>query len=607
MHADDESLSAESTPQFRRNISTDQLPPVNGYSPHLAHPQPAREAQSIDFPPRALSQASHTGGDGDINGGSPARVTPLDWNSQAAERAPGGVPNPSQTERVSTRFVGDLNPEAVFLDRASEGPPTTRHDIGVWLEQRNGDATDGKETGSINIGGRAGPPNASAYSLKEPYSIILAPADEAALIDIYFLRVNIVLPILVEADFREELHHSRVPKPLVHAVLLTAAKDTRAKPHLRVLNPSRVLCTRDFSKMLYSSIVGDLRSNPRYDKLSLIRILTLISLHSEGPDGAEDASMHLAQAIHHSHTIGLQIARGPASSSDVSRAKLFWCIWTLDKLNASTNGRPVMMFDQDISVPDFTSDIGNEADKPFKIWLRVARLLNEVIALYRPFAPAYSTGWEHTFPGFEDIVAEFEAWSMNSTTLLTLHLFYLAVAMVSSRSRLNHQSTPQTASSLRQSFSASQVTTLICGTKNPDVLPLPVVPYGISLALSVAYKKVRNSRVKHIFSQGKAEFETCQRTLEDFRENWWAADLMATLSRTVLLSMDPQQPGSSSRRPPTNFDVQDDSSVGLSDDPLDNIDQIFGNYLDPNFPLNYEDLFKIDNMEQFGVDPGPII
>lgn len=506
---------------------------------------------------------------------------------------------------MPTRFVGDLNPEAVFRDRASEGPATTRHDIGIWLEQRNGDSTGRREPSSIPTGGRPnGRQNASAYSVKEPGSIILAPADEAALIDIYFLRVNIVLPILVESEFREELHHSHVPKPLFQAVLLTAAKDTRAKPHLRVLNPSRVLCTRDFSKMLYSSIVGDLRNNSRYDKLSLIRILTLISLHSEGPDGAEDASMHLAQAIHHSHTIGLQISRGPASSGDVTRAKLFWCIWTLDRLNASANGRPVMIFDEDISVPDFTSDVGIELDKPFKIWLKVARLLNEVIALYRPFAPAYSTGWEHTFPGFEDIVAELEAWSIDSTTLLTLHLFYLAVAMVSSRSRPNHQSTPQTASSLRQSYSASQVTTLICGTKDPDILPLPVVPYGISLALSVAYKKVRNSRLKHISAQGKAEFETCQRTLEEFRENWWSADLMATLSRTVLLSMDPEQPA---RRIPANFDVPDRSSVSLSNDPLDNIDHIFGSYLDPNFPLNYEDLFKIDNMEQFSVDPGPII
>ncbi|CAG8956785.1 hypothetical protein HYFRA_00011174 [Hymenoscyphus fraxineus] len=586
-HLENEALPNEAIPNIRRKAPTNQRTATTATA--------NRPVQPAEQSPTGISQTSHVRGSVDIS---------ASWNDQASERvADGTSPNSIRVDKVSTRFVGDLNPEAVFLDPASEGSSATRHDIGVWLERGKGNVTSHKETSPTNAEGGGHPSDVSAYGSKEPNAIAVSPIDEAALIDIYFLRVNTILPILVESEFREEYSCSRLPQPLVHAVCLTAAKDIRAKSHLSFLDVSSMMNTRDFSRLLYDSIVKEIQKIPRYEKLSLIRILTLISLHSEGPDGAEHASMHLAQAIHHAQTMGLHLARDSASGGNVAQVKLFWCIWSLDKLNAATNGRPVMINDKDLSVPDFISEVGLDLDKPFQVWLRIAKLLHEVIDLYRPTAPAFSTGWEHAFPGFQDIVLEFEAWSVDTTILLTLHLFYLAVAMLSSRSKPDYQSSPQTPSSLRQNYAASQVTTLICGTKNPDVLPLPVVPYGISLALSVAYRKVRKSCVKHLSAQGKLEFKTCQRTLEDFRETWWSADLMATLSRTVLLSMDPPRPSSSRR--PSLLDIHAHSSVDLSD-PLENIDHIFGSYLDPNFPLNYEDIFKIDNMEQFLPDYGPI-
>jgi hypothetical protein len=211
----------------------------------------------------------------------------------------------------------------------------------------------------------------------------------------------------------------------------------------------------------------------------------------------------------------------------------------------------------------------------------------------------------------------------------------------------------------------------MCGEQTPDLLPLPVVPYGISLALSVAYKKMRGAKLVYQQSQAKSEFQACYNTLQNLRETWWTADIIASLARMVVNTFKIPSPGQSTEplrregtinarvgqtplnehpRPITSplhvprnhfgnsprrrSDTRNlvgiatpqksitvetplsDQALGFRDpgyshgnncltteapalSNLDNIDHIFGNYLDPNFPLNYEDHFNIEDLEHF--------
>ncbi|RDL29968.1 uncharacterized protein BP5553_10595 [Venustampulla echinocandica] len=549
---------------------------------------------------------------------------------------------------VPKRFVGDLNPEALFLNSATanRGSPRSPHEIGVWLEGGGWDTVLREKE--------------KQKGRDPPHPATIRPAftnpgnDRASQCALDYSAYG----------FRHGLLASKLPDALVQAVFLAVSRDSLAKPHLQHYpGTSLVIGPREFSKAVYASILKGIRDGTQYDKVTLIRILALLSLHSAGPDGAEEASLHLAQAIHHAQTIGLHLGRGGHSKHYDSRKKLFWCLWSLDKLNAAINGRPVMISDHDLSIEPYSSSHG---DSGFEIWLRLATMLRDMIGLYRPSAPDSATGWEDEFPGFEDIVEQYRGWSLSSSSLVTLHLFYLSVAILSSRSRSTNSTYCSTPSSVRQSPSATYVTTLICGTEPSDlsdILPLPLVPDGISLALAIAYRKLRQSRLPHLKRQAEQEFERCYWALEGLRHTWWSADIMATLARTVLREihkssnmsnrgsrshpslnaagtrLEPSLPSPSSpaqmsqNRPgghghtegqirspfePRNqaANVNDGQQTNELDllrqggfgvqDPFDDIDHIFGTYLDPNFPVNYDDFLKIDDLGQFGLNNGRV-
>ncbi|KAH8597382.1 fungal-specific transcription factor domain-containing protein [Bisporella sp. PMI_857] len=561
------------------------------------------------------------------------------------------------------RFVGDLNPEATFLEpvpatpEEATQPQSTRDPVGIWVNKR--DAVGGESY----VAGRDND-NAGINGLRR--SIIndataLEASDELALLKIYLSRVHPILPILDEAEFWQGYGDKTISCLLVKAICLVAAKDQRAEPYLR-LSPNRTITLkpRDFSNIIHSYMRNALRRDTPCDKITLIRVLTLMSLHTEGFDGAEEASMYLAQAIHHVHSIGLHHENTGNRADIESMKKLFWCIWSLDKLNAATNGRPVMVADRDVGVAMYVSS--KPEDAAFQVWLKIATTLNQVIDLYRPSTAPSVTGWDDDFPIFEDIVDKQSGWHLHSSVLASLHLFYLIVAILSSRSKGIRDVPRATPSYVRQSLSTHQIISLMDGTSERDLSPLPIYPYGVSLALSVAYKHMRQSRLGHQQRQARADFQACFKILQDLSSTWWSAEIMATLAERVLVEVNKVpglagfsvhliQRGQTSNTPPgpssgqavdlqpqslhdrqnsnnsalgqndqgihhiMSEDQQPQENLGGRNDPaalqpteqgnlgfydlntmaFDGMDDIFGAYMDPNFPINFEDVVTLQS------------
>ncbi|KAH8684215.1 hypothetical protein BGZ60DRAFT_366071 [Tricladium varicosporioides] len=530
-----------------------------------------------------------------------------------------------------------------------------RDHVGVWLEKGDWEAVlREKDTGhdfrSNNSENPINNISGSATKTSQPQKAgpnILAVSDQAALVDIYFSRIHPILPLLSDAEFHEGLRTSNLPDSLLQAVCLVAAKEPKAAPYLRLQPGTGCLKPREFSNAIYSSLLNSLRLAPLRDKITLIRVLALMSLHIEGPEGADDSSLHLTQAIHHAQTIGLHLKRPGVSRSE---KKLFWCLWGMDKVNAAMHGRPIMISDHDLGISAFVSE--SIDDKPFELWLKILTILSKVICLYRPTADPSVTGWEDDFIGFEEILEEVDAWSISSTAIVTLHVLYLAVAILSCRLRSSLESGRGTTSFLRQSLSALQLIALMCGDEPTDTYPFPFVPYGMSLALSVSYKRMRQSRLPHQQNQARNEFKQCCRALGALKSTWWSAEIMAGLSQRVLQEVNKVRDPSNLRiRPhgqsfgntrnekyPSTLDSSQISEgsatshihpvplnpnlpTGTSNhqtgfqtsetnQPLleveffdvtqtcfDDMDNIFGDYLDPNFPVNYEDVMGFGSTE----------
>jgi hypothetical protein len=113
--------------------------------------------------------------------------------------------------------------------------------------------------------------------------------------------------------------------------------------------------------------------------------------------------MHLSQAIHQAQTVGIHLKH--PGDGDVAHLKLFWSLWTIDKILASMFGRPALIQDYDISLerPCRAFNSPNSPKSAFDIWFTISELLSDAILFYRPGSISEVQG-ERAFPSFDEIV-----------------------------------------------------------------------------------------------------------------------------------------------------------------------------------------------------------
>lgn len=366
----------------------------------------------------------HSSPQGTINGQS----DPEDHGIQAQELQPEAphenVSTPVQREvsnelpvRSSpARFVGDLNPEARLLDKTTtpedvQGMETG--DVGVWIQprQRATNATPGQRAPSSRLFPSSHRQHGQCPS---PISNILSQGTIATLSKIYFEKFHKVIPLLNEEEYWATMRRATIPPSLVHVVCLLAAKDCDAENKLFLLqSKSTLVSVREFCTQLHVSITSALCRRTSLPKLTLIRILGLLSLHQEGSDGMEESSSSIAQAMHCAQSLALHLPRPNDANSELKR--VFWCLWVLDRLNSATNSRPCIMGDIDIGIEELTpAESGSVA---FDVCFQIARCLNRIIALYRPMAKDPDAGSDFDFPAFEKIIEDAGAWQLPPSTI----------------------------------------------------------------------------------------------------------------------------------------------------------------------------------------------
>ncbi|TLD37211.1 fungal specific transcription factor [Venturia nashicola] len=414
----------------------------------------------------------------DTNGQGPQHeLTSNPCRTMTDNNTPSDVANQTRTRysrspsTSPSRFVGNLHPEAI-LEQACG---SNQNECGYWMNRSSGNKQN-RHRGLQTDEERA----LERYLFTIDISVLPPKEHLHALLEIYFSSIHPVLPI-VDSERPGRRRNGTLLSPMIlQAICVIASRHDRARPHLVIYGNNRME-PRDFAQKLYRSAVAALNANLETDRIVLIQALALLSLHVEGTDGAEQASMHLSQAIHHAHTLGMQFGKARGDDRAEYFHSLFWCLWSLDKLNATMLARPLLMHDRD-----------NHLESP----------LSNPDLKYTPFA--------------------------------VLELFYTCAAMCSHKARPITEPVPSSPSYVRKGLSTVRVIQVLAEESLDNLPPLPVLPWALSLAVSNAYRQLRQSRVPTHRSRAKLELQKCCELLERLRTTWWSAGRMADLGRAAL-------------------------------------------------------------------------
>lgn len=492
----------------------------------------------------------------------------------------------SQPMQLSTsRFVGDLSPESIFIEATSKSIRDTYlyrapSDIGTWLPQsaRQSENDTSKMPGSMRtiehgparidddspvsirtlsgrLSGPDGAPAAKNARTSGPRHLSVFPSekDYEKLHDIYLEHIHPMLPIFTRANIDE----CRRPKTLRHSIIgraiaLAAAVEPSASKHLRLDSDGPLLSFQQFHQVLSKAIFASLDANALVDRVDHIRVLLIMFFFYQPVRASERdlPSLIFSQAVHYAHSLGIHLVgySGPDKNAQSNDAEgLFCALWALDRINAAFNGRPCLLHDRDTD-RDLEKCIAAQEQPAFKLFMGVAMMLDRVIWIYCPCSKGDETV---EMPVFESMIMDAGAEKLAPRLHATLEIFYHAVSVLSCRqpSSAFAPSAPAQAHlphpnlNARRSLSADRIVDLVSSSlsapSSPDsVSILPFVPYAVSLSLSVSYRKMRYSKVPMYRMRGKLRFKEVVALLKTLGEVYTCARVNAGLGEAILREMD---------------------------------------------------------------------
>lgn len=315
-------------------------------------------------------------------------------------------------ELSGSRFVGDLSPESVLIEATNRESADgrlqrNRSEVGGWMRDggrpvidaaeesdaaargRGDGDTSGVETshvGPVTFGGRLQRPDrAAAQSCLEIYP----PEQEYQhLCSIYQDSIHPILPIIKHVDVLSTMGSSKLSTRQIvfkQAITLAAALEPSASEYLRLEPNGPLLSPEDFHQKLSKAIFSSLDANVLTDRVDHIRILLLMFFYYQPRHASERdfSPLIFSQAVHYSQSLGLHLCEYGKDSGNSDAECLFCILWVLDRINASFHGRPCLLHHRDTD-RELDECIAKQEQPAFRLFLRVAKMLDRVICLYRP-------------------------------------------------------------------------------------------------------------------------------------------------------------------------------------------------------------------------------
>ncbi|KAI5920157.1 hypothetical protein F4810DRAFT_703145 [Camillea tinctor] len=499
------------------------------------HENPAGNGSRVGLPvsPSREPQDSQIGGSAHIPSAKPLTAAPLE-----------SLPTPDESSSPrghSSRFVGDLNPEAIFMEATSlcsRRDISTPGGIGVWQSNKShGHKPAGSPTSNLPLQQTA-QDILRSYMLQHGLPRCPPPADFSVLRRIYVEKLDPIFPILSD-DLISPPQEEAPRIVLQQMVSLAAAADPEATQHLRLSEQGGLLSRQEFCSSLSNSIQMSIDAGVITDRILLTRILAALSLYMQPtcPEDADVPALFNSRAVHQMHTLGLQMATNEGNEKSQMIRSLFCCLWALDRISAAFYGRACLVHERDVGWD--LEDCIRRQPPPFRLLLMIISLLDKVISLYRP-ANRNEKDVLIELPIFEQMIIDAGATRMSNSCLASLEIFYHSVAILSSQSPAEVTSTalPAPATNSRRSLSADRISSIVGEEFLGQLAYMPIIPYGVSLSLSVSYRKMRHSKVPMFRNRGKQAFRANTLLLKSLDDTFWTAKAMVAMAEQVLQEMD---------------------------------------------------------------------
>ncbi|ESZ98224.1 hypothetical protein SBOR_1400 [Sclerotinia borealis F-4128] len=482
----------------------------------------------------------------DLISSDASNLASTDQDLEAARILSGGThirTNTSQSQKAppsQSRFIGDLNPESIFI--AATSPDAIRgvlpNSVGVFLSsslgKRSFHSSNIQQTSSNLFYGS--PPlirDVLVPLMEQECLSTMPPIPHLGVLScIYFEKINPIFPIINEAKYYNLPPSDPARILLEQAVCLAASKNFSAAKHLVLDETNSPMSCRAFGEKISGAMRLIMELGIVTDKLILIQALCLLSLFTDNSSTDDIASQFSGKAAHYLQGMGLHLE---GQQEDAS-TKLLCCVYALDRMNAAFHGRPVLMHERDLRKD--LHQCFKQQEPPFRLFLQVILLLESVIEIYRPLNQSKDVGMDVIFPSFEELVSEFGAAQIGTASLATIEVFYHSISIISHRSHIWAEPNRSSASYLRQSLSTSILSFTTPHELQDQLVLFPFVPYAISLSLSIAYREMRHNKLPAHRMRARGQFQASCRLLEGLEGKYWTAANAATMGKKMLREID---------------------------------------------------------------------
>ena len=588
--------------------------------------KPARDASDgtqSGIPPYSHNDPTGSG----IDFTSPTKETQRTHSASIAAKV-----SPVNAEYDDARFIGDLNPEGVFLAEASPqdvcGAPSDSG-IGLWSKRKAEDSLTPRKMippSSILSGLSPAVQQILLPIVREDcLSTLPPPFHRQALCAMYVEKFDPIFPVVDLPVYNGLSEESPSRVLLEQAMCLIASMTFASKPHLLLGDEAEVLEHKAFGKRVFAAMRMSIETSMVREKTILIQALCAMSFFSDGPESSELSSTLISRTITYAWSLGLHVQeRGEDVSATTPRGTLLCIVWVLDRLNATLNGRAVIMHERDVERP--LQECFSSQKPAFRLLLQVIQQLESVITLYRPRADESSTKSkiEESFALFEDLVSKCGCNQIANEELATVELLYHAVAILSHRSTLATQdSTATSFSKARRALSVDKITAMMVQDYDSSVTLFPFAPYAVTLASSVNYREMRRSKVPLFRARARVSFEKNCAVLRHLGEIFWSAAVIADMGKLTLGEVDRAyarfaverratihdiSSGTLSEAVPQDMLQQDIQSTTADVDPfyfteMPNLEPF--DMFDPEFDLNGVDAYLEGNLDRGGFGEPP--